>query len=106
MEINTGFNELTLVYICLLLGVGVVIFMFTQIFKLEDERRKTIIEKASTLTFMGYVVIVLIDFLSQFINFVPLLDHNSSFFHLTLISVMFSINLFMAKRKFGDYCGE
>lgn len=106
MDIQPGFNELQLVYVCMLIGVGLIIFMFTKISKQEDERRKVIIEKSSTITFICYISVILVDLLLKFVNISPIFDESSSFLHLSLISVLFSINLLITNKKFGDYDGE
>lgn len=97
---------LVLFAMVLVLSIAVIIVMFVSLAKQGDERRKTIIEKASTKTFAIVVVYLLLCIIKNIYNVVSQTDSSSEgmnpFITLTVISVVYAIELAYHKKKYGD----
>lgn len=101
-------TELVLVifFLFLLSAVGLILRMFVSLAKQEDERRKMIVEKASATTFAIVVLYLLLcvgervwlivsgrELAPQGIN---------PFVLLTVTAVLYAVQLFRYRRKYGD----
>ncbi len=97
---------ITLFFLILLLAVGVIIIMFVSLAKQGDERRKLIIEKASSKTFAVVIVYLLFCVAESIYNVIA--DNDLSpegmnpFITLTVIAVVYAIALTYHKKKYGD----
>lgn len=91
-------------YIILILSAVCTIFMLISIFKKGDERRKHILLKTCTHTFLIYTGALFLDaiytiFFEKHSNFII---ENTPIISLGLIAILFTICLFVNKRKYGN----
>jgi len=97
---------LVLFAIVLILSIVAIITMFVSLAKQGDERRKTIIEKASAKTFAVVVVYLLFCIIENIYNVVSQTDLSpegmNPFITLTVISMIYAIALAYHKKKYGD----
>ncbi|QYE99652.1 hypothetical protein KZ987_06060 [Paraclostridium sordellii] len=80
------------------------IFMLISISKQGDERKKYILSKSCTQSFLVYTGILFIDviytiFFEKYSNFVM---ENTPIVSLGLISIIFTVSIFINKRKYGN----
>ncbi|WP_242854221.1 hypothetical protein [Paraclostridium sordellii] len=80
------------------------IFMLISISKQGDERKKYILSKSCTQSFLVYTTILFIDviytiFFEKYSNFVM---ENTPIVSLGLISIIFTVSIFINKRKYGN----
>ncbi|TAN68475.1 hypothetical protein WS9_005870 [Paraclostridium sordellii 8483] len=80
------------------------IFMLISISKQGDERKKHILSKSCTQSFLVYTGILFIDviytiFFEKYSNFVM---ENTPIVSLGLISIIFTVSIFINKRKYGN----
>ncbi|WP_207737144.1 hypothetical protein [Paraclostridium sordellii] len=80
------------------------IFMLISISKQGDERKKYILSKSCTQSFLVYTAILFIDviytiFFEKYSNFVM---ENTPIISLGLISIIFTVSIFINKRKYGN----
>lgn len=92
------------VYGFLILSVICTVFMLISISKQGDERRKHILSKTCTHTFLIYTGILFTEviytmFFEKISNFIL---ENSPIISLGLVAILFTINLFVNKRKYGN----
>lgn len=100
------FQILTVDAACVFLILSTIctIFMLISISKHGDERRKHILSKTYTHTFLIYTGILFVDvvytiFFEKYSNFVI---ENTPIITLGLIAILFTISLFVNKRKYGN----
>lgn len=100
---NTGMPiKLILVSAFLIVGVISIVWMIGSILKIGDERRKAIILKASHWTFLEIVGILFVNlFYYIFITKKQVRGINSIVF-LSVIGILYLINLLIFKKKHGD----
>lgn len=99
MEAQKGNIFSLFFYIIFIIMILFIVKMIYSIFKQEDERRKMIIMMASTNTFYITISILILDLVLRIIGYKL---NNDSIILLTIISIIYSINLFRYKKKFGD----
>jgi len=97
---------LILFAILLILIIAVIIAMFVSFAKQEDERRRTIVEKASSKTFAITILYLLYCIAKNIFNVVSGKDSSpeglNPFITLTAIAVIYAIELLYHKKKYGD----
>ena len=104
---NAQTSQLIIVYsifIFLIISVLCTIIMLISIFRKGDERRKYILSKTCTHTFLICTGILLADviytvFLEKIVRFSV---GNIPIFYLGLVAIVFTISLFVNKRKYGS----
>lgn len=90
----------------LIVTVAVIIFMFVSLAKQGDERRKKIVETASTSTLFATVFYLLFSIIENIYKVVSRKDLSpegmNPFIVLTVVSVIYVISLIYYKKKYGD----
>ena len=97
---------LTLFFIFLIAMLALIIFMFISLGKQGDERRKMIVEKASAKTFcimVGYLLFCIAENFFRVVSGNDLSIQNIyPFVPLTVIAMIYALQLFYHKKKYGD----
>ncbi len=86
----------------ILLGIPC-LAMSVSLLKQGDERRKMILEKTCTQTFVVYILVNVINILGKaFTDFETFHDQTNDVVQLAVISMVFCIHLLFNKKKYGD----
>ncbi|MFR5601204.1 MAG: hypothetical protein ACLTKI_02050, partial [Lachnospiraceae bacterium] len=87
-------------------SIGLILYMFISLGKQGDERRKMIVEKASSQSFWIIVCYLLLCIVEQVIKVLWKIDlvqkEINPFVLLTVTSMVYAAALFYNKRKYGD----
>ncbi|OCN00881.1 hypothetical protein A7X67_10595 [Clostridium sp. W14A] len=92
------------IYIFLIVSVICTIIMLVSIFRQGDERRKYILSRTCTHTFLICTGILFLDviytvFFERYTHFTV---QNMPVFYLGIVAIVFTISLFVNKRKHGN----
>ncbi len=101
----TQYVELTLALLVLLLIIAVNLAMFVSLGKQGDERRKAIVQKASSNTFSIVVLYILFSIIENIFSTVTQskpVESMNPIILLTVISIIYAVQLIYYKRKLGD----
>ena len=98
--------SLALFFVFLIVMLALIVFMFISLGKQGDERRKMIVEKASTKTFaitVGYLLFCIAENIFKVVSGKDLSIQNMNpFVTLTVIAMIYTLELFYHKKKYGD----
>ena len=89
-------------FILIFVGVIPIVFMWISLAKQGDERKKMILEKTATYTLAVYTFTMMIDLVGSAFNAEIFDSVSSNFNHLGVIGILFAVNLFFIKRKYGN----
>ena len=95
---------LTVVFIFLIISAVCTIIMLISIFKKGDERRKYILAKTCTHTFLICAGILLVDVIYTlfFEKYTCFSVGSKPILYLGAVAIVFTISLFMNKRRYGN----
>ncbi|OON99647.1 MAG: hypothetical protein ATN35_11650 [Epulopiscium sp. Nele67-Bin004] len=87
--------------IIVIMGIVIPISMWFSMVKKEDERREMILEKTCFSTLGIYTATLGINVIGSFVSPETFIHASTNISQLATIGILFSLNLFITKRRFG-----
>ncbi len=78
------------------------IMTWEAIIKKGDERRKMILEKTCTETFVVTLILITVNISAEFIDLDSLKEYTEGAWLLAVIGILFNVRYFLLRKKYGD----